>query len=327
MKRIKVKREYDGLKVVNCICTYFPNVKPSAVLKALSKKDIKINGMRTKENLRVKENDEIRIYLADEFFDCKKAADSSTDFSTVYKDDNIIVVDKPAGIPVHPGKTTRGGTLVELVRSRFKNPDINLCHRIDMNTSGLVLFAQNKTSLKEISSDFKTGNIIKRYHCLVKGIPGKNPVIECHDGIEMYRAEAYLEKAPGKKRVFIHAQKQSGDLHIITRYRILNIFHGAGPENGDVSEIQVELTTGRTHQIRAHFAYLGNPVLGDSKYGKNEYNRFFKSKSGRLKYQQLFSTYIHFGKRKKSGPLSYLCEKSFTIDPDYEIDFKLNPQP
>lgn len=327
MRNFTVKRSLDGKRLIDAVCTTFPEVKPSVFLKALSKKDIRVNGEKVKSDITVHEGEKIAIYISDEALYSKaeiheKTRSEKLDINVIYDDKNLIVVSKKPGMAVHPGETTTGLTLVESVRLKFNNPDINLCHRIDMNTGGIVLLAKNKNALDEISNAFKNGNIIKRYRCLVRGIPDTGSGVKCHDGVEMKEIRAFLEKTSGKADVYIHDHKRDGDLEIITRYKILNIFTSAGPEGESASELEVELVTGRTHQIRAHMAHIGHPVLGDGKYGRNSYNKFFKSKenkTGKLKTQQLFAVSVKFISFPASGVLSYLSGKSFSIKPEYDV--------
>ncbi len=324
MRKFKIKKEFNGKKLINAVCETFPEVKPSVFLKALAKKDIKVNGEKVKSDNLVFEGDEISIFISDELLYSKSSSPADKprpkpQYIVVYEDKNILIISKMPGIAVHPGETTSGLTLIDLVREDFDNSEINLCHRIDMNTGGLVLLSKNKNALDNISKALVQGNIIKRYRCLVKGIPDQGFEVTCHDGVKMREIRSFLEKAPGKSEVYIHSEKRDGDLDIVTRYRVINIFTTFGPDDESISEIEVELVTGRTHQIRAHFAHLGHQLLGDGKYGRNSYNKYFKSKTGKLKNQQLFAVSVQFKSFPASGVLSYLSGKSFTIKPEYDV--------
>jgi len=324
MRKFKVKKEYNEKNLISTICATFPEVKPSVFLKALSKKDIRVNGIKVKTDKIVYESDEISIFISDDIIYSKSSAladnlHEKPKYSVVYEDKNVILINKRPGIAVHSGETTSGPTLIDIAREDFGSNEINLCHRIDMNTGGIVILSKNKNALDIITKALINGNIIKRYRCLVKGIPDQGIEVICHDGVKMKELKSFLEKAQGKTEVYIHNEKQQGDLDIITRYRVLNIFTDSGPEGESISEIEVELVTGRTHQIRAHFAHLGHPVLGDGKYGRNSYNKFFKSKTGNLKNQQLFAVSVQFKSFPASGFLSYLSGKSFSIKPEYDI--------
>lgn len=246
--------------------------------------------------------------------------DSRPPYTVVYQDENILVINKSPHIAVHPGESTVGPTLIELIRRDTNNSEITLCHRIDMNTGGLILLARNKKALAGVIAALKEDKIRKRYRLLVRGIPDVGDPIVCYDGIKMKEIKSFLEKPPGKADVYIHDEAKEGDLEIITRYRILEIFKGVGPQGEDVTELEAELVTGRTHQIRAHFAHIGHPLLGDGKYGRNAYNKHFKGKNGKLTHQQLFSTSLHFVDIQKPVMLSYLSNRIFKIKPDYDIE-------
>lgn len=328
MKTFIINEKTQGKRLVRAICTEFPKVSVLHVQKALKNKDVRINGKRTKLDEIVCNGDEIAVYLSDEILDGtsdqgntqKKPEQKSVPYyNIVYQDENILVVNKRPGIAVHPGENTEGLSLIELVRRDLGNDEITLCHRIDMNTGGLLLLARNKTALAGAIRALENKLVSKRYRCLVRGIPDAGDPILCDDGTPMKEITSHLEKSSGKGDVYIHDEPKEGDLDIVTRYRILHIFKGAGPDEEDVSELEVELVTGRTHQIRAHFAHLGHPLLGDGKYGRNAYNRFFEAKKGKLKYQQLYATTLQFKLIPKGDILAYLSNRAFRINPAYDV--------
>ena len=180
-----------------------------------------------------------------------------------------------------------------------------------------MLVAKKPAALKTVQDMMRQGNLIKRYHCLVRGSPEQGKSVIAADGTPFYEVSAWLEKDARQSDVFIHDEKQPGDLPIVTRFRVLRLFKSAGPDQEDVAELEVELVTGRTHQIRAHLAHLGHPLLGDGKYGRNTYNRFFQSERGPLTRQQLFATRLVFLSQSK-GPLAYLAGRTFEIKADYD---------
>ncbi len=330
MKTFKINEKTQGKRLVRAICTEFPKVTVSYVQKALKNKDIRINGKRTKTDEIVCHGEEISVYIDDEILDGTDALSIEKEktvhkqvpfYSIVYQDENMLVVNKKPGIAVHPGDKTEGTSLIELIRQDLGNNEITLCHRIDMNTGGLLLLARNKAALARIINAMDEKLIRKRYRCLVRGTPDFGENIICEDGVKMKEMTAFLEKPTGKGDVYIHDEAEEGDLDIITRYRILTLYKEVGPDNEDVSELEVELVTGRTHQIRAHFAHIGHPLLGDGKYGRNAYNRFFDGKKGKLRYQQLYATSLHFLTMPKGDMLSYLSGRTFSINPSFDISF------
>jgi 23S rRNA pseudouridine955/2504/2580 synthase len=326
MKSFIVSSNLSGQKLVRAVCQHFPGIRPAVVLKALENKDIRINGKRTSGNLPVREGDTIAIFLPDLLFDnpvVKPESKESRDYLVVFEDESVLVVHKPSGLAVHSGKSINGHSLIELVRKDRSDPNLTLCHRLDMNTGGLLLIAKNKKTAETITKALKAWQIHKRYRCLVRGIPQIGDKVRCYDGAAMYELKAYLEKRPNKPEVFIHDHPLKGDLDIITRYRVLQILPEIGPKGEDISELEVELVTGRTHQIRAHLAHIGHPLLGDGKYGRNAYNKHFRSQKGRLKSQQLYATSLYIEKSISSGPIRYLAGQSFKIDPIYDLQDSL----
>ena len=177
------------------------------------------------------------------------------------------------------------------------------------------MIAKNKDYLEDAVKLFKEEKVTKRYRCLVVGkIPADlGEAVVAQDEKLMSEVSAYLEKTRSGE-VYIHDKKQEGDLPITTRYRVLGYHDG-------FSEIECELVTGRTHQIRAQFAHLGYPILGDGNYGRNQVNLCFEAKDGgRIKHQQLWSTSLLFGKISEDNKHRELSGRKFSIEPRYEVE-------
>ncbi len=321
----------NGKSLIRVILNQYPELGISKLRQALRQKDIRVNGQRVHADCAVATGDLIAVYLADEWlcgdFCEKKQSDGKANavllppspYSIIYQDPLIILVNKKPGITVSSGngEKSQGQSLLERAREDLHEPGLELCHRLDRLTGGLLLLSRRPAALTAVQSLMRQGLIVKRYRCLVRGIPDEGQPVVCHDGENMLELNGFLEKVARQSDVYIHDQKNPGDLPIITRYRVLRVFSGAGPDQEAVSELLVELVTGRTHQIRAHFAHIGHPLLGDGKYGRNSYNRHFRGPNGPLSRQQLCSAVLLF-RSECQGPLAYLAGKTFAIQPEYD---------
>jgi len=330
MKSFTVSADKDGKHVIRASISEFETLTPAVLQKALRHKDIRINGKRISDDCTVQTGDLVELWLPDECF--ARTAPSAgipsdlADYKIVSETDRLLVINKRQGLAVHSGKGTEGPALIDIIRKDQKNPAIDLCHRIDMNTGGLVLLAKGKENLEHAIALFKQDLITKRYRCLVRGVPTEGEPCVCSDDTIMKEIHGFLEK-PGHGNVFIHDVQKDKDLPITTRYRVLKVLKGAGPDGEDVSELEVELVTGRTHQIRAQFAHLGHPILGDGNYGRNQYNHFFTSKNGgKVRFQQLFATTLLFSRIPKENRHTALSNRRFSIVPMYDVDLPFSPE-
>ena len=327
MRDFKVTRAQDGLHVVKACQEAYPQLKPADLFHALKRRDIRIDGKKVNKDIAVKEGNVVEIWLPDELFDgasktAPKAKPQEKMFEIVAETKGLLIVNKSQGIAVHSGKSDIEDTLIDQIRNTTKFREAELCHRIDMNTGGLVLIAKNKQALADCVELFKNNLVVKRYRALVLGEPDVGEPAVGEDGTIYKEVKGYLEKTKQGK-VYIHDEKQPGDLDIATKYRILKTFENAGPDGESVSDLELELVTGRTHQIRAQFAHLGHPVLGDGNYGRNKVNMHFETKDGKkVKYQQLFSCQIMFGKVPKNNIHVDVSGKTFKIGPDYNVRLK-----
>ena len=323
MRDFKVTRSQDGLHVVKASQEAFPQLKSADLFHALKRRDIRIDGKKINKDIAVREGNVVEIWLPDDLFEAKKASPKAKPqekmFEIVAETKGLLIVNKSQGIAVHSGKSDIEDTLIDQIRDITKYKDAELCHRIDMNTGGLVLIAKNKQALADCVELFKNNLVVKRYRALVLGEPSVGEPAVGEDGTIYKEVTGYLEKTRQGK-VYIHDEKQPGDLDIATKYRILKTFKDAGPDGESVSDLELELVTGRTHQIRAQFAHLGHPVIGDGNYGRNKVNLHFEDKDGKkVKYQQLFSCQIMFGKIPKNNMHVDVSGKTFKILPDYNV--------
>lgn len=242
----------------------------SALNKALRKKDIKVNGKRVAEDITLSIGDNVQIYVDIEKIEKLRA---------VFFDDNIIVIDKKSGFTAEE--------IFEELKEQYN--EVYFIHRLDRNTSGIMIFARNNESERELINGFKNHTFEKYYLARVIGVPKKKSAI----------LEGFLFKDEKKKTVTITEKKVKGSVPIKTGYEVIE-------DNGDTSLLKVRLYTGKTHQIRSHLAYIGHAIVGDGKYGNNAFNRKEKQKRQQL---QSHSITLHFD---ENSPLYYLNGKTFT---------------
>lgn len=378
MQTFSVNKKQDQKKLVRVLSLQFPEAPVHLFQKALKNRDIRVNGLRVRVDTVVQTGDHIAIYLKDEELfpngrplllgsgtveergglatskglhhqaqgqnpqtTGKNSVQPRRNYRLVYEDRHCLVVDKPQGMTVHPGGGTNEVTLIERLRDDFGKKELTLCHRLDRNTGGLVLVAKNHTEAAKLSQALQEQQVVKRYRCLVWGIPEEGLSVRLSDGDQMQELRAYWERPKNSDRVYIHDEKMERDLPIVTRYRVLQIFtqlsdllreklsssrlqyltklEAEGPLA--ISDLEVELVTGRSHQIRAHLAHLGHPILGDGKYGRNDINKVFAalSEDGRLNCQQLFATSLLFG-ADLPMELRELRRKTLRIPAEYSLN-------
>ncbi len=305
MKEISVTKNDSGQRLDKFLIKYLSSMPKSLVYKSLRKKRVKVNGKRAKEDFILSEGDFLELYINDEFFETKDEAHeflslSSCELDIIYEDENIIIVNKPQGLSVHADESKTPDTLINRIqkylydKGEFK-PDSDLtfsptlAHRIDKNTMGLVIAAKNAESLRILNEKIKYKEIKKFYLCIIKGRIDK----------EENTLHAFHLKDEKSKLAVISDVKKQGYKEIITKYSVKKKY-----KNHEL--LEVELITGRTHQIRAHFAHIGHSLLGDGKYGKLD-------KTSPLRRQALIAYKLIFDFKTDGGILSYLNNMEIKI--------------
>ena len=287
MRKLIVNEKYNNKKLNMFILDSFPNLNKNTLFKALRKKDIRINNVKVSSDTTIYFGDEISIYIVDELL----LGENKFDIEVIFEDENILVVNKPEGLSVTEDSSI-SSTLTSILKSKYGN-NINPCHRIDRNTKGLVLFAKNDEALKILLEKFKNHEIEKHYIAKTYGIPKKE-----HDILE-----AYLFKDSKKSLVYISDVPKKDYQKIITEYEVIK-----KDLKSNISYLDVNLHTGKTHQIRAHLSHIGYPIIGDGKYGINEIN-----KSLGYKTQELYSFSLKFNFKTNNGILGYLNNKEIKL--------------
>lgn len=304
---VTVTKNDAGQRLDKFLTKTYRNLPMSLLYKAVRKKDIRLNGKRCEASSRLQEGDEIYLFLPDdaleiapptyEFMHASKALD------IVYEDEHVMLLNKKAGLLVHPDDREFADTLIFRVqRYLYEKGEYDpadeqsfapaLVNRIDRNTSGIVIAAKTAAALRILNQKLKDREIEKFYLCIVHG---KMPKAE--DTLE-----AYLEKNESQNRVYISDTQKQGARTIRTRYRVLE-------EKNGFSLLEIHLLTGRTHQIRAHLASIGHPLLGDGKYGTNAIN-----KGTGFHKQALCSYRLQFAFTTDADELNYLNGKEFTLE-------------
>jgi len=265
-----------------------PDVPEYVLREAFQKRDVKVNGQRVGMDAMLVPGTEVKIYA-------RETQIKRAEIPIVYEAENVIVAVKPAGISCETD-AKGGATLPQLLHAQLKEKDPSakeplLCHRLDNPTEGLILLAKSERNQLVLQDAFRNRQIHKEYTCIVRGTPSPAHAVLQH----------WLCKDARHSRVSVTDTERRGSKRIITEYSVI--------EKGSCARLRIALHTGRTHQIRAHMAFIGHPLLGDDQYGDRDFNREHKCRK-----LMLCATKLVFD---LDGDMRYLNEKSFTCKPTF----------
>ena len=309
MRILSVKKNDAGQRLDKFLSKAVKGLPMSMMYKLIRTKKIKVNRKRTEQNYILCEGDEIQLFIKEEFFDSPEK-DTDALFKIVpklnilYEDENIMLLNKRPGVLVHEDDSAGDNTLVMHLKAYLAqkgeyDPKSELsfapalCNRIDRNTGGIVIAAKNAEALRVMNEKIKNNQLTKTYVCLVHGVPSPQKAT----------LHAYLRKNSKDNIVEVRDKEFAGAKEIITVYRVLNAY------GNEKALLEVDLITGRTHQIRAHMAHIGHSLVGDGKYGVNR-----NDKTKGYKYQALYAYKLYFKSTENDSILSYLEGKTFKID-------------
>lgn len=307
MKSFTISENDANQRLDKFITKSLPKLPKALMYKYIRTKRIKVNRRRAEISTRLCVGDIVDMYINDEFFE---KAEPNYDFlrspklsDIIYEDSNIMLLDKKVGMLAHPDKGEYTNTLISAVKRYLYgkgeyNPEIEqsfspaLVNRIDRNTGGIVIAAKNAEALRILNSKMKSREIHKFYLCIAYGTFNKRTDM----------LEAYLFKDESKNKVYISEQSTENVKPVKLCYRVLDSYD-------NMSLAEVELLTGRTHQIRAQLASVGHPLLGDTKYGNKTFNKKYNCNR-----QCLYSYKLIFDFKTDAGVLNYLNHKEFEVD-------------
>ena len=314
MRQITISKNDAGQRLDKFLSKAVKGLPMSLMYKYIRTKKIKVNRARTEQSYMLREGDEILLFIRDEFFASPEEDRGALyrivpKLDIVYEDENILLLNKRPGVLVHEDTAASENTLIMHVQAYLAQKGEYdpaeeqsfapaLCNRIDRNTGGIVIAAKNAEALRVMNEKIRRDELSKCYLCVVHGVPKARSAT----------LHAWLRKDSARNMVDVSDRQKPGYKEIITKYRVLQ-------EKNSTALLEVELITGRTHQIRAHLSHIGHPRLGDGKYGINRADR----EKG-YKFQALYAYRLAFRFVETDHLLGYLNGKSFALDP-HEIWF------
>ncbi len=309
MRTLYIKQNDAGQRLDKFLSKAVKALPKSLMYKCIRTKKIKVNRKRTEIGYILCEGDTVELFISEEFFSDKAVDEAFTklkpNLDIIYEDENIMILDKKPGIIVHSDDNEEINTLISHIKAYlYKKGEYvpeneqsfapALCNRIDRNTGGIVIAAKNAEALRVMNEKIKNDELSKYYLAAIHGQPKKKEA----------ELVAYLKKNSENNIVDIKNEPHPDYKKIVTRYKVVDTAK-------DLSLIEVELVTGRTHQIRAHFSSIGHSLLGDGKYGVNRDDK----KLG-YKFQALYAYRLEFRFKNKGTLLDYLDKKVFCANRD-----------
>lgn len=303
MQEILVTANEAGQRFDKLLAKYLNEAPKSFLYKMLRKKNIVLNGKKAAGNEKLEIGDRIQLFLSDETiekFSKIQIKRTTQNLNFIYEDDNILMVNKPVGMLSQKAEDTDESLVEHIITYLLQSEQIteeslrkfrpSVCNRLDRNTSGLVVAGKSLAGLQEMGELFRTRSLKKFYRCLVSG-----------EVRETQHIKGYLKKDEKTNKVTVFSSPKKDSLPIETEYTPLWA-------NADCTFLEVHLITGRTHQIRAHLASVGHPIIGDYKYGNRKINDRYQEKYG-LKSQLLHAFRLEMP--KLSGTLHAVSQKQF----------------
>lgn len=309
MREIIIKKNDANQRLDKFLTKRFKTMPKSLMYKYIRTKYIKVNNKKCEISTILKEGDVLKLFIKEEFFENESTTENydflktPTKLDIIYEDENIMLINKKPGVIVHPDEKYHFDSLISRVlhylydKNEYNPKDDKafapaLVNRIDRNTGGIVIAAKNAESLRTLNAKMKTRELTKLYLCLVQG------TLKHSEGL----LGGYIEKNEKKNKVTVLKKPTPNSKPVKTKYKVLKNINGN-------SLVEIDLLTGRTHQIRAHMSSIGHPLLGDTKYG---YKR--KGDNDVYKYQALYAYKITFNFETDGGIMEYLNGKSFEVD-------------
>ena len=311
MQELHVTANEAGQRLDKLLAKFLNQAPKSFLYKMMRKKNIVLNGKKCTGNEKLKQGDSIKLFFSDETIEKFSAGTYVTPkkekinmLPIIYEDEQVLLMNKPVGVLSQKAKDSDVSAVEILInylietnqlsKEQFRTFHPSICNRLDRNTSGILVAGKTLPALQEMNRFFKERTIAKYYRCLVKG-----RVIKSEDYIK-----GYLVKDQKTNKVSITKKKTEEGVPIETEYCVIQ-------SNDEVSLLEVHLITGKTHQIRAHLASIGHPIIGDYKYGDKQINEMYRQEYG-LKSQLLHAYRLEMP--SSDGSLAYLNDKKFVAE-------------